>query len=175
MAQPPARTVHAQRALELADVVEFKYRERRLGAAERTLRLRAPDGPSTGGGLLARQSVVLVTDSGDTLVCGWADLPAKRADLRSYQTVNDQFGARRGHIVDFTRREYDALMEDLGQFLEEQGLNVRRDVSKELSGGAAVAKTSLDEAKGQVDRGLLWAVGIGLFIGLAGGYVVFAL
>jgi hypothetical protein len=160
--------------MDLTQVVQFKFQDRAIGSARRTLQLRAPDGPSTGGGLLARQSVVLQAEGGDTVVCGWADLPAKRSDLRSFSTVAEQFSARKGHLVDFTQREYEALLGELEELFVQHGMEVRsnRGDTKDLSAGSG--GPSLDEARGNVEVGLWIAIAVGLAIGLVGGWLVFA-
>src|SRR5687768_14401573 len=94
------RTMHADQAVHLADLVSLKFSSIRYGTtSKRVLKVMEPDGPSTDGGRKARQSIVLAPEEGDekgTIVCGWLDVFRRVAELKSYPVVSQTHQERYG-------------------------------------------------------------------------------
>lgn len=126
MDEKPSHTMHAQQGFEFADIFAYKFKGREVGRPPRHLVLREPDGPSTAGGKQARQSIVLQTEAGDPVVCGWVDLAQKTAEIRAFGYINEQFRQRRGHILEVSADDYEALMKEVAAFLKVNRLDVQR-------------------------------------------------
>ena len=157
MAEDANRTVHAQQAFEFSEVFGYKFDPVLYGKARpRRLKLQQPDGPSTAGGKLARQSLVLVPDDdGSNLVVGFIDATQKTAELRSFKTVSQQFSARFKAKIDMTQQEYEDLLADLRSFLKIQKIDHK---IIEASAGprpkpAAQAQPQAGQAKPRGDDG----------------------
>jgi len=174
MSEQPNRTLHAQQALELADLFAYKFGPSAFNG--RRLRLMEPDGPSTAGGKLARQSMVLVADDpdGTNLLVGWVDAAAKQGELRSYGVLAQQFQARHGRTLDLDRQRYEALTKDIETFLKIQKIELKRIDSAPLPAPPrpVVAPAPSSGVSGEVRPAgthpaamLLTGVGIGLAIG----------
>ncbi len=142
MAETGNQTIHAQQAFEFADVFSYKFKDRALGKPPRQLRLKEPDGPSTGGGKQARQSMVLRNEAGDAVVCGWVDLANRTAELRGFAYISEQFKARRGHIIDIKQEEYEALLSEVQRFLDLHKLQTET-VAQRASGTAPTTPTAV--------------------------------
>ncbi|MEM7678479.1 MAG: hypothetical protein AAF449_21015, partial [Myxococcota bacterium] len=76
----------------MSDLLNLRFAKERFGTERpRYLRIREPDGPSTNGGRVARQAITLVDfqeDARSTIVCGFIDTVAKKAELRGFAMVN---------------------------------------------------------------------------------------
>ncbi|MCA9552885.1 MAG: hypothetical protein KC933_22815 [Myxococcales bacterium] len=125
MVTDQSRTFHANEAVHLSDLINLKFSPERYGTANpRFVRVTEPDGPSTDGGLKARQAVLLCSqrDPEDRgLICGHVGVRTKDAELRSYAYVKHQFEARYKRDLDLTRGEYNRFIEALQDFLSTQG------------------------------------------------------
>ena len=125
----PKRTYHASQAVHMSDLLNLRFAKERFGTERpRHLRVREPDGPSTAGGRRARQAIVLVDfqdDGKSTLVCGFIDTVAKKAELRGYPMVKHAYEQRFGIGIDITRGEYGRMMSMLQDFMAGQGIETR--------------------------------------------------
>ncbi len=127
-AQVPIRTEYSSQAALIAELVRDKFDGRNFGRAPfRLLRIDEPEGPSTAGGRLARQSVSLVSRKGSvpTIVCGWVDTSCQEAHLRSFESVARRYEARHGTAVDVSPQEYEYLLDELVRSLLAGGMKVR--------------------------------------------------
>lgn len=127
-AQVPIRTAFSSQAALIAELVRDKFDGRNFGRAPfRVLRIDEPEGPSTAGGRLARQSVSLVSRNGSapSIVCGWVDTSCQEAHLRSFESVARRYEARHGTGVDVSPKEYEYMLDELVRTLLAGGMKVR--------------------------------------------------
>jgi hypothetical protein len=127
-AQVPLRTVCSEQAALIAELVREKFEGRHFGRAPyRVLRIDQPEGPSTAGGLLARQTISLVARQGPapSIICGWVDTSSKEAQLRSYPSVARRYEARHGTGMDISSQVYEHMLDDLVRTLLAGGMKVR--------------------------------------------------
>ncbi|MEL6185722.1 MAG: hypothetical protein AAFU79_13950, partial [Myxococcota bacterium] len=124
----PDSTLHAQQALQLTDLFEFKFARVVFGQKRpRRLELSKTDALSTAGGRQARQNMVLVAtqDSGASpIVVGWVDAAQGRCELRSFRMLGRQFELRHGRGIDLEAEAYERLSTDLTAFLKIQKISV---------------------------------------------------
>ncbi len=126
----PSRTFHANQAVQISDLVSIKFAEQRFGTSQpRVLRVTEPDGPSTDGGLKARQSVILVPEGAETsagaVICGFIDVSRRSAELRPYAAVSQQHQSRFGAPLDISKLEYERCLTELHEFLRSQAIDSR--------------------------------------------------
>lgn len=169
------RTLHAQMAFELTDVFGFKFGPLKFGQKRpRRLELSKPDGPSTAGGRVARQNLVLVPteDSpASPLVIGWVDVANKRAELRSFRMLGKQFEARHGRGIDLEADAYDKLEQELSGFCDLQKIDLARiDPPVQAPSADAVVERGPRESS----LPMLGMLALGVALGLGLGYIIFA-
>lgn len=168
MDERPAATMHAQQGFELADIFAYKFKGRTVGSPPRRLVLREPDGPSTAGGKQARQSLVLISDAGDAVVCGWVNRSAKTAEIRSHGYLREQLHQRKGADFDVPAAEYEALMKEVAAFLRVSKLDVQR-VER-----PPPPRAELRDAPEAPAGAPLWLIlGVSVLAGVALGYLLF--
>jgi hypothetical protein len=90
------------------------------------LRIDEPDGPSTAGGLHARQPISLVAnlESIPAVVCGWVDVSKKEAQLRSYGVVARRHKSRYVDALEITEEEYERFLNELVETLFYGGIKI---------------------------------------------------
>jgi hypothetical protein len=109
-------TMTAREGLDAAELVNAAFSRKTIGKkTPRRVEVIAPDGPSTAGGKRARQTIRLVPAAGDgsPVMCGFLDVAQKVVELRSYETLAQQYEARFGAVCDITQDEYAGLCRDL--------------------------------------------------------------
>jgi hypothetical protein len=109
-------TMTAREGLDAAELVNAAFGRKTIGKqTPRRVEVIAPDGPSTAGGKRARQTIRLVPAAGDGLpvMCGFLDVAQKVVELRSYETLVEQYEARFGTACDIAQDEYAGLCRDL--------------------------------------------------------------
>ena len=109
-------TMTAREGLDAAELVNAAFGRKTIGKqTPRRVEVIAPDGPSTAGGKRARQTIRLVPAAGDgsPVMCGFLDVGQKVVELRSYDTLVQQYEARFGEPCDIQRDEYAGLCRDL--------------------------------------------------------------
>lgn len=123
------RTTFSSQAVLFADALRHRFAHKMYGRSKVRwiLRVDEPEGPSTAGGLLARQPLSLVDRKGlaPSLVCGWMDVAKREAQLRSYQSVARRHLAHHNVIPDLSEKEFDRFIEDLVEALASGGMVVR--------------------------------------------------
>lgn len=173
MSTDASRTHHANQAVALSQLVELKFAKLELGGrVPRSLTISTPDGPSTGGGRQARQSLVLKVPKGKghDIVCGFIDSARGIAEMRSFVVLDKQNKDRFGNPLDFMRVDYDAFVAEMVKFLMAQGIDAR--VSNEKLETKKPASVAPPPRKAAAINPMLTLV-IGFALGLATGYVIF--
>lgn len=124
------RTVVAQQAIDLGEILNFRFARKHVGRdVPKRLSVITLDSQSTGGGKMARQSVVLTPlEEGvqGTIMCGWVDVARREAEIREYRLVADQYEARYHVGFDVGAEEYEALLAELQSMLANQGYALTR-------------------------------------------------
>jgi hypothetical protein len=126
--EEPLRTAFSTRAVLIADLLRDTFSRRFFGRSPyRVLRVDEPEGPSTAGGRLARQSISLVAREGSapSVVCGWVDASKEEAQLRGYESVARRYESHHGMELDLGPEHYERFLEDLVQALMSGGIKVR--------------------------------------------------
>jgi hypothetical protein len=118
------RTQFAMQALGFADVFNLKIGDQKVSGHR--VELSAPDGPSTGGGKQSVQHIKLIPDGGGTVtVAGSADQMEKKAEIRSWDYLAQQYAQRfKGKTLPIERTQYAALVKRMLEFFTDQGLTV---------------------------------------------------
>ncbi|MBI2378335.1 MAG: hypothetical protein HYV07_30325 [Deltaproteobacteria bacterium] len=175
-----SRTVHAQQALDISELLALKFADKSFGGrTARKVKVTSPDGPSTDGGKRARQTIILVPaeepenfSSGESVPCGWLDAAQKQAELKSFDVLASQYHGRHGRRIDIDQAAYDVLLAEIQAFLKTQAFMTK--VTTVVPQKAATTR-HLDREQAPVEPsaqgGALWA-GVGF---LAGFMVCYAL
>ncbi len=126
MSEAP-RTLFASAALRLAATLTAQVHKIRLGKDPvRQVKVLEPDGPSTAGGKLGRLSIVLVPESGSgqSLMFGWFDIGTNKAEIRSFESLAEQFQTRFDRAIDIERAAYEELAAKVTAFLTLEGYEI---------------------------------------------------
>lgn len=165
----PNRTINAQQAFAFGDVFAYKFDPASYGPRQRKLHLVEPDGPSTAGGKQARQSLVLEwPEGGSRLVIGWVDVPAKQAELRSYNVICQHYVARYGGSFEMSTEDYDRMLSDI------RSLFKHRKIEPSMVEAAVGPQPRMPEPVPQ--KGGVGVMAMALFavaVGLGAGYLIF--
>jgi hypothetical protein len=132
-APPPEldlRTTFSNKAAMVADLVKATFARRSYGMAPYRLRIDEPDGPSTAGGLHARQPISLVAhlDSAPPIVVGWVDVAKKESQLRTYDVVKRRHQSRFTSPLELTANEYEQFLNELVETLFYGGIKIMLQV-----------------------------------------------
>jgi hypothetical protein len=132
-AQPPEldlRTAFSNKAAMVADLVKATFARRSYGVAPYRLRIDEPDGPSTAGGLHARQPISLVAhmDMAPPIVVGWVDVAKKESQLRAYDVVKRRHQHRYTTPLEITADEYTRFLDELVETLFYGGIKIMLQV-----------------------------------------------
>jgi hypothetical protein len=132
-------TAFAQAALAVSDLLAAKFAGTKFGGSvPRVVKVQAPQGPSTGGGKKARESIVLMPESGDSsqaLTAGFIDVGLRAVELRTFEAVAGPYKERFGRVLDLPKPEYEKFIGELKSFLGGEGY-----VIKMVDADAAAAK-----------------------------------
>ena len=124
-----AMTAFAQAALAVSDLVAAKFSSRRFGGSvPRLVKVHAPNVPSTGGGKQARESVVLMPETGDTtqaVTAAFIDIGLRALEVRTFAAIAGPYQQRFGRALDLPQEEYDSFLADLQGFLGGEGYVVK--------------------------------------------------
>ncbi|MGV3622611.1 MAG: hypothetical protein ACO1OB_17465 [Archangium sp.] len=110
--------------LVMNNVLTDRMSKNPVGSSRRTLKVTAPLGPSSGGGELARQSLVLSTRTEEP-VCGWVDFIGLTAELRDWETTKLAYEGRYRLDFDVTEPEYRAFLSNVLGILGELGVRAQ--------------------------------------------------
>ena len=134
-------TAFAQAALAVSDLLAAKFAATKFGGSvPRVVKVQAPQGPSTSGGKKARESIVLMPESGDSsqaVTAGFIDVGLRAVELRTFEAVAAPYSERFGRALDLPKPEYDKFVADLKGFLGGEGY-----VIKMVDADAAAAKAA---------------------------------
>jgi hypothetical protein len=132
------RTEFAQQGVLMADLLRETFAHRRYGPARYRLRIEEPAGPSTGGGVQARQSLTLVSrrEPVPAIVCGWVNVSQREAQVRSYGVVARRYESRHGYPPKITEEEYERFIDKMMDTLFDGGFQIIHLVSDEDTGAA---------------------------------------
>lgn len=128
--QAPAAvmTHYASRSALVAEAVQRELEGKRYGGMPgRALKIAEPDGPSTDGGLKARQPIllVLVRGEGPALHCGWLDAARMMSQLKTWEAVKARHRARFGTDPDLPKASYETFLVDVRRALLNAKLQVQ--------------------------------------------------
>jgi hypothetical protein len=130
-AEPPSegeaiRTTFSNKAAMVADLVKSTFARRSYGTAPYRLRIDEPDGPSTAGGLHARQPISLISrlESAPPVLVGWVDVSKKESQLRNYAMVLKRHKVRYNAELDINEEEYDRFLNELVETLFYGGIKI---------------------------------------------------
>ena len=106
------RTRVANQAASLAETVREGFDEFHLGAGDYVVELSVPDGPSTGGGVQARQSIRLVPRRKGyaIVVVGTVDPVTSTAELRTFEHVAVLHEVRFRQPLEISGEEYEDFL-----------------------------------------------------------------
>jgi translation initiation factor IF-2 len=138
----PLRTMFANHSALLAEELRAALSKKVYGRGpHRVLRIDEPEGPSTAGGKLARQSIALVPrkGSGPSLVCGWVDVSKREAQLRNFDAVAKRYESHHGEPLELRADEYERFLNDVEEVLTRAVIKVRVMVPEEAPGARVVA------------------------------------
>lgn len=124
----PDRTEVTSAATALRDMYQVHCTEITLaGDAVRRPALSVPQGPSTHGGLLARQHLTLEPEvpGAASLTVGWVDVAARRAGLRTFACLLTAHRARFGtDVVPVDSGAYERFLHRTRTFFLDQGISI---------------------------------------------------
>ncbi len=146
-------TAFAQAALAISDLLAAKFSGTKFGGSvPRVVRVQAPQVPSTGGGKQARESVVLMPETGDqsqAITAGFVDVGLRAVELRTFAAVSGPYAQRFGKALDLPKKEYDAFIEELKNFLQPEGYVIKIvDASDQEAKAARVQRAEEAHQKG---------------------------
>lgn len=173
------RTAFANKAAVIADLVRAAFARKSYGTAAYRLRIDEPDGPSTAGGLLARQPISLVSTQewAPAIPCGWVDVSKKEAQLRNHAAVLKRHRSRYSRGLDLTEEEYERFFTELVDTLFYGGIKVLVLIPDEQETPPAQAQPRQAPSRSRLGT-LLWVVlafALGMGAGLNAGRVFPAL
>jgi hypothetical protein len=102
----------ANQAASLAETVTEGFEEFHMGAGDYVVELSVPEGPSTGGGAQARQSIRLVPrrKGYSIVVAGTVDPVLSTAELRTYEHVATLHEVRFRQPLEISGEEWDDFL-----------------------------------------------------------------
>ena len=161
------RTEFAMAAVDFAGLFNAYFQP--LDLVGYKVQLTAPEGQSTGGGVQARQNIVLVDETGGKrVVVGACNTVEKTVELRTYDQVSDRFGQHyQGTPFPAPRGEFDGLGQKFKTFFESQGFAVSTARPKAApaaaraprSGGSAGWIIAIVLVVAAIAGGLVWYFG----------------
>lgn len=110
--------------LVMNEVLTERMGKTPVGASRRVLKVTAPIGPSSGGGELARQSLVLATRTEEP-VCGWVDFIALVAEVKDWETTKLAYEGRYRTTFDVSESEYRVFLSNVQSVLNELGVRTQ--------------------------------------------------
>ncbi len=175
MSNKVKRTMMAQQALDMSDLLNLRFKQQVVGTGEKMrLAVTTPDGPSTQGGKRARQSFTLEPADGSgkgAIMCGWLDVGQRAAELRTHRMVAAQYQNRYHTAFGVPVEEYDALLREVQSMLQAQSFQVH--VADEQVAAPRASVTSAQASQGGASPAMWAALIIALVAVLgAGAYFV---
>jgi hypothetical protein len=170
------RTAFSNKAAMVADLVKATFARRSYGTAPYRLRIDEPDGPSTAGGLHARQPISLVSrlESAPAVVMGWVDVSKKESQLRNYAVVARRHQGRYNIPLDINEEEYERFLNELVETLFYGGIKILLLVPDEpepaqAQGSQAQVQAAQQQRGGRSFLGTLLLLSLTLALGIGVG------
>ena len=118
------RTKFAMAAVDFATVFNSSFSETTMEGYK--VKLTAPEGQSTGGGVQALQHITLANEAdGSTVVVGTVNNAERSVELRSFDHIASLFQQRyAGRIFPVDRVQYDNLQQRFSTFFQSQSFQV---------------------------------------------------
>lgn len=117
------RTVVAEQAVDLARMFGALLGRQQLAGHHAVL--MAPESVSTGGGVQARQSLVLQNPQGRSVAVGWLNVATKTCALRTYDCVVTMHKQRfQGRPLPIDRDSYQGFLQRVAEFAKTLGMQV---------------------------------------------------
>ena len=123
-ARPMAQNVYtsvASAGVVHAQIITGRLAKLPLGPSKRVLHLAELTGPSTAGGALSRQSMMLSSE-GEQPVCGWVDFAASAAEVRDFISIKKGYELRFRKPFDVEELEYREWLQKLLSVFKELGV-----------------------------------------------------
>ena len=169
------RTEFASKAMQLSALFEMKFRKTRFaGSVEREVKVSEQMGESSGGGKMARESIMLAPTDGsqkESIVVGWMDVGNSVAEIRSYNTIASRYEQRFHSALELPREEYKAFIDEVAAFFQQEGIQTTVVDSPPPSGKTSGPPATSTRASGNntmifVAIGAMFVVLVGV-LGLA--------
>lgn len=122
-----AYTTMARSLVAVAEALMKALGKRPVGAGRRVLQIKEPLGPSSEGGKLSRQVLVLTRGS-SAIAIGWIDAFNGECAVKEFPILKLGQELRGGEPIDFTVDDYAAFTGALSQELASMGIKFRVDV-----------------------------------------------
>jgi hypothetical protein len=168
-----ARTLFASKAMELSDMFAVKFGTRAFDGNPRRMVKLQPPAESTGGGAQARESIVLLPVGTEgfagALMCGWADVASKAAELRTFRSLSGMYKARNKAPLQMDEAQYNAFVAESQTFFQQEGFAVNVNDSGPPAGASSRSDMPARQSGGGGNMGMFIAfavVAIGLGLGL---------
>lgn len=168
-------THYASRSALVAETVQRDLEGKRYGGMPgRALKIAEPDGPSTDGGLKARQAILLVPVRGEgaALHCGWLDAAKMISQLRTWEAVRARHLARFGTDPDLPRGSYESFLVDVRRALLGAKLDVQLVSADELPQAQGQAAAATWDARRLGAPAAFALAGFTFLLGLVVGYAL---
>lgn len=142
-----------------------------VGGSKRVLQISELTGPSSNGGELARQSLML-SGGGEQPVCGWVDFAAAVAEVRDYPTMKAGYETRFRKTFDVLEPEYRGFLQKLLLVFKELGVRCEvtgDEVASAVTEPAVARSSSLPAGPSRSkQQSSLWPVLLAGVLALAG-------
>lgn len=150
--------------MQLSALFEMKFRKNRFsGSVEREVKVSEQMGESSGGGKMARESIMLQPTDGsreEAIVVGWMDVGNSVAEIRSYNTIASRYQSRFQKALDIPQAEYKGFIDEVAAFFNDEGINTTVVDSPPPNAPARVPTASTTTSKGS---NTMLFVGLGCF------------
>lgn len=160
-------TTFSNQAVLIADLLRERFSRKIYGSGFYQLHIDDPDGPSTAGGLLARQPLSLVPqiEMAPTIVFGWVDVSRRDAQLRSYEVVERRHQSRQGGALPISAEIYERFLDELMNTLFEGGIRVMVVVPDEQEAPPAPAPVPVKRRPFRSFLGAVFFIALGFGLG----------
>lgn len=162
MTNQPKRTMVAQQALQLSDLLNMRFANAWMGTdPPKHLVVQAPE-ESTEGGKKARQAITLAPQGGSgfgTIMVGWLDVAQRRAELRTHPVVADLYAQRYHKPFDVAREPYDNVMREIQSMLSAQSFQIGVE-DKPHAAPVATISSRPPPPSGSGGKGITIALGV---------------
>jgi hypothetical protein len=160
-------TTFSNQAVMIADLLRERFARKIYGSGFYQFQIDDPAGPSTAGGLLARQPLSLVPqiEKAPTIVFGWVDVSSRDAQLRSYEVVERRHQGRQGGTLPISAEIYERFIDELMNTLFEGGIRVMLVVPDEQEAPPAPAPVPVRHRPFRSFLGAVFFIALGFGLG----------